>query len=224
MLNHRGGYIAIVHDADLSYKNQIDRYGIPAEVDENETLNWFKVKWNGDFPGSSLENSCEANKCKARSDGSCVCRTSVSESVVFDSIENVDKDQIMSELFIGATGPEAGSLPAVGNGFTAFVVNGQIDASTVFEVQDKGRTFFLKNIVSEVHLHGWEAVPMIIEAEDAVVLQNTTVKNSAELSASNGQYIDFDSTDEAYVTWEVNAPYTGDFLMSLRYAMDTYTR
>ena len=105
LINCREGYIAIVHDADLSYKNQIDKYGIPAEVDENETLNWFKVKWNGDFPGSSPENSCEANKCKARSDGSCVCRTSVSESAVFDSIENVDRDQIMSELFIGATGP-----------------------------------------------------------------------------------------------------------------------
>ena len=224
MLNYREGYIAIIHDADLSYKNQIDRYGIPAEVDENETLNWFKVHWNGDFPGSSPENSCEANKCKTRSDGSCVCRTSVSESAVFDSIENVDKDQIMSELFIGATGPEAGSLPAVGNGFTAHVVNGQIDASTVFELQDKGRIFFLKNIVSEVHLHGWEAVPIILEAEDAAVLQNATIKDSANLAASNGQYIDFDSTDYAYITWEVNAPYTGDFSMSLRYAMDTYTR
>ena len=224
MLTYREGYIAVVHDADNSYKNQIDRYGIPAEVDEYETLNWFKVHWDGDFPGSSPENSCAANKCKAHPNGPCVCKTSVSESAVFDSIVNVDKEQVMGQLFIGAMGPEATSVPNSGTGFTAHVVNGLIDTSTVFEVEDKGRTFFLKNIVSEVHLNGWEAVPTILEAEDAAVLQNATIKDSTELSASNARYIDFDATDEAFVTWDVSVSYTGDYSMSLRYALDTYTR
>eukprot|EP00986_Skeletonema_menzelii_P007952 scaffold3192_cov207-Skeletonema_menzelii.AAC.1 len=48
----REGYIAVVHDAEYSYRKEIDRYGIPAEVDGDETLNWFKVQWDGgDFPG-----------------------------------------------------------------------------------------------------------------------------------------------------------------------------
>lgn len=224
MLNYREGYIAVVHDADNSYKNLIDRYGIPAEVDEHETLNWFKVHWDGDFPGSSPTNSCAANKCKPHSDGSCVCKTTVTESVVFDSIDNIDKEQVMSQLFVGALGPDPTSVSITGSGFTAHAVNGQIDASAVFEVQDKGRTFFLKNIVSEVHLHGWEAVPIILEAEGATVLQNVTIVNNLELSASNGHYIDFDASVEAYVTWDVNVSDAGDYLMSFRYALDTHPR
>lgn len=199
-------------------------YGIPTEVDEYETLNWFKVHWDDEFPGSSPANSCADNKCKEHSDGSCVCKTSVSESVAFDSIEGIEKEQVMSQLFLGAFGPAAASVPFSGSGFTAHVVNGQLDASTVFEVQDKGRTFYLKNIVSEVHLHGWETVPTILEAEDAAVLQYATIANSADLSASNGQYIDFDSTDEAFVTWDVNVSNTGDYIISFRYALDTFTR
>ncbi len=213
-----------MHNADNPYKNQIDLYGIPAEVDEHETLNWFKVHWDGDFPGSSPENSCAANKCKSHSDGSCVCKTTVSESVVFTSIENIDKEQIMAQLFLGAFEPEVASVPINRADFTAHVVDGNVDATTVFEVQDKGRRFFLKNIVSEVNLHGWEAIPTILEAEDAAVLHNVTIKDSVALSASNGRYIDFDPTDEAYVTWEVNVSYTGDYSMSIRYALDTYSR
>lgn len=223
-LRYREGYIAVVHDAENPYKNQIDRYGIPAEVDEYETLNYFKVYWDGDFPGSSPENSCAANNCKSHSDGSCVCKTSVSESVVFDSIDGVDKEQVMAALFLGAVGPEATSDIINGTGFIAHVVNGIIDESTVFEVEDKGRTFFLKNVVSEVHLSGWTALPMIYEAEDAAVLHNVTIMDSTSFLASNGRYVDFDSTDEAYITWEVNVPSAGDYYMAFRYAMDTYTR
>ena len=224
-LQHREGYIAVVHNAENPYKNQIDRYGIPAEVDEHETLNYFKVHWESDYPGSSPENSCAANGCNPHSDGSCVCKTSVSESVVFDSIDGVDKEQVMAALFLGAIGPDASSVPTNGSGFIAHVVNGVIDESTVFEVEDKGRTFFLKNLVSEVHVNGWEALPpMILEAEDATELHNVTILDSTSLLASNGKYADFDSTDAAYMTWEVNAPSSGEYYISLRYAMDTYTR
>lgn len=220
----RDGYVAVVHNPDNSFKNQLDDYGIPAEVDEDETLNWFRVQWDGgDHPGSSPEN-CAANKCKSLPDDTCVCRTSVSESTVFTSIEVIDnKEQVMNQLFIGALGPEAGSIPTNGAGFTAHVVNGIVDASTVFEVMDKGRTFFLKNILSEVHLSGWEFLPVTIEAEDADVLQNTTIKNNTS-SASQGYYVDFDPTDEAYVQWDVNVPYTGEYILSFRYALDTHSR
>ncbi len=215
-----------MHDADNPYKNQIDRYGIPAEVDEYETLNWFKVFWDGgNFPGNSPENSCAANKCKTHSDGSCVCKTSVSESAVFDSNNSIQKAQVMAELFLGAIGPEATSEPTqLQDGLIAHVVNGNIDTSTVFEVEDKGRTFFLKNVVSKVNLSGWQAVPTILEAEDASVLRNATIFDSSTLTASNGQYIDFASTDEAFVEWDVNVDYTGEFIISFRYALDTFTR
>lgn len=219
----REGYVAVVHYADNSYKNQLDDYGIPAEVDEDETLNWFRVQWDGgDHPGSSPEN-CAANKCRPKPDGSCVCRTFVSESAVFESIEAIDKVQVMNQLFIGALGPEAGSIPTNGAGFIAHVVNGSVDASTVFEVMDKGRTFFLKNILSEVHLSGWEFLSEIHEAEDAAVLQNMTIKNNTS-SASQGHYVDFDPTDEAYIQWDVTVPYTGEYIVSFRYALDHYTR
>ena len=224
-LHHREGYIALVHDAENPYKNQIDRYGIPAEVDEYETLNYFKVYWEGDFPGSSPENSCAANNCKSHSDGSCVCKTSVSESAVFDSIVGVDKEQVMAALFLGAVGPEATSESINGTGFIAHVVDQTIDTSTVFEVEDKGRTFFLKNVVSEVHLSGWTASsPVIYEAEDAAVLHNVTILDSTSLLASNGQYADFDKTYEAYITWDVNVPSAGEYYISFRYAHDTFTR
>ena len=211
-----------MHAADNSYKNVIDQYGIPAEVDEDETLNWFRVQWEGENPGSSPD-LCASNKCRSKLDGSCVCRTSVSESVVFQSIENIDKMQVMNQLFLGALGPDAASTSTEGNGFVAHIVNETVDASTVFEVQDKGRTFFLKNIRSEVNLFGWEFLPIIFEAEDAAVLQNVTVKNTTS-SASNGVFVDPDSTDEAYIQWNVSVPYAGNYLVKFRYAMDTYSR
>ena len=215
-----------MHNADNSYKNQIDRYGIPAEVDEDDSLNWFKVHWqDGYFPGSSPENSCASNKCKSKPDGLCVCRTTVSESVVFDAVENINSVDVMSQLFLGALGPDSGSTPTTGNGFIAHIVNGNVDASTVFEVQDKGRTFYLKNIVSEVNLFGWEGqvVPKIYEAEDAAVRRNATISNTTS-SASNGRFIDFDLTDEAYVQWDVIVSDAGEYQMTFRYALDTHTR
>ena len=58
------GYIAIVHDVDSSQKNTI-----PYHVDEENTLNYFRVFWDGDYPGSSQSNDCAANKCKTLDDG-----------------------------------------------------------------------------------------------------------------------------------------------------------
>lgn len=46
------GYVAIVHDVVDTY---IDT--IPWLVAEDDTLNWFKVHWSGDYPGSSEVSS-----------------------------------------------------------------------------------------------------------------------------------------------------------------------
>ncbi len=103
------GFIAIVHDAISSYTDTT-----PWLVEETNTLNWFHVFWdgNGDYPGSSKTNTCEANNCKVvtSNDGSssCLCKAIVTESVVFSDM-NVFKENVMAQLFIGALGPQAGS-------------------------------------------------------------------------------------------------------------------
>ena len=59
------GYIAIVHDPVISYKDTI-----PWLVEEENTLNWFRVFWeNGSFPGDSEANTCADNVCKTLGNG-----------------------------------------------------------------------------------------------------------------------------------------------------------
>ena len=102
-----------------------------------------------------------------------MCKTKVVESTVFDEAGSVSKTDVMSQLFIGALGPPNDSVPTAGDGFTAHIVGDAVDESTVFEVEDKGRPFFLKNVRSTVSLAsgmGWEIYPKIFEAEDATVV------------------------------------------------------
>jgi len=126
---------------------------VPYHVNSEHTLNWFRVYWNdGDYPGSSSSNTCAARNCGETEDGNCLCTTTVAESVVFDNINPLSKIDVLSQLFIGATGPQNFSVPSPGDGFIAHIVANAVDASTVFEVQDNGKTFFLKNIKSTVKL------------------------------------------------------------------------
>ena len=156
-----------MHNAETTYTNINDSKGIPSHVLEDTTLNWFKVHWEGDYPGSSKANSCAANNCKTSSDGYCVCKTTVSDSVVFTDL-TMTKNDILSQLFIGAPGIRTDSSPEFGVDYIALKVGNSIDANTVFEVKDfAGRTFFLKNVVSMVGLNGWEMTPRIYEAEEA---------------------------------------------------------
>lgn len=74
----------------------------------------------------------------------------------------------MSELSIGAFGPRENSVATdLGSGLKAHRTGGITDANTVFEVQDKGRTLFLKNLRSTVKIEGWTMTPQIYEAEAA---------------------------------------------------------
>ena len=100
-----------------------------------------------------------------------MCKTTVTDSVVFTDM-SVTKEDVMSQLFIGSLGPQDGSHNAtnITDGLTAHTVGGVVDDQTVFEVRDKGRTMYLKNIVSMVSLEGWELMtPKIYEAEDATI-------------------------------------------------------
>ena len=135
------------------------------------SLNYFEVYWDGDFPGSGEENGCVSYKCQTMDDGSCLCNTNVVESFVFDDVGFISKADVMSQLFIGASGPPMGSISIAGDEFTAHVLGDKIDESTVFEVLDKGRRFFLKNSLSTVGLgKGWDVIPTTFEAEEATVV------------------------------------------------------
>jgi hypothetical protein len=77
----------------------------------------------------------------------------------------------MSKLSIGAYGPRDNSLATdLGSGLKVHMVGGITDANTVFEVNDKGRTLFLKNLRSTVKIEGWTMTPQIYEAEAATFL------------------------------------------------------
>ena len=76
----------------------------------------------------------------------------------------------MSQLFMGALGPQDGSTATtVGDGLTAHTLGCNVGCSTVFKVQDKGRTMYLNNILSIVGLEGWTMSPQTHEAEDATI-------------------------------------------------------
>ena len=139
---------------------------------------------------------------------------------------NVSKENVMSKLFIGALGPQAGSEPiSLGIGFTAHVVGveGIIDGDTVFEVQDKGRTIYLKNTLSTVSLEGWTLVPQIYEAE-AATMSNAQVKNDT-ISPTGKQYVEARYGNQStYIQWNVTVPSAGEYLISLRYSHDSSPR
>lgn len=221
------GQVAIVHDALISFTNLVDKYGIPAHLAEADTMNWFDVMWSdsSNYPGSNESNSCSANNGKTMADGSCLMRTSVSESVVFHDTTNISNADILTNLFLGTTGPPTGSAPNAGDGFIAHIVGGVVDESTVFEIDDRGNTKFLLNLVSTVSLQGWTLPPQIYEAETASI-NNCTVdsfisERDSVGGSSGGFYVDFSaSTDGASVEWNIELESAGDYVISFRYAMD----
>ena len=146
-----------MHDIDST-----DTDTVPYHVNSEHTLNWFRVFWEGGaYPGSSTSNTCAANQCTQTADESCLCKTTVVESVVFDDVASISKMGVMSKLFIGAAGNPSDSVASVGDGFISHIVAGNVDASTVFEVQDKRKTFFLKNIRSIVKLSTTNNTPSL---------------------------------------------------------------
>ena len=102
---------------------------------------------------------------------SCLCKTTVTKSVVFTGEPNaISKEEAMSQLSIGTVGPpESSTATDAGDGLKVHTIGGNVDGNTVFEVQDKGRTFYLKNELSTVGLEGWTMPPQIQEAEDATM-------------------------------------------------------
>ena len=101
---------------------------------------------------------------------SCLCKTIVVESAVFEDVQGLSAADVLSSLFIGSSGPAAGSTTFTADGFKYHLLGSSIDEKTVFEVETKGRTLFLKNIRSAVHVQGWESMtPATFEAEGAMI-------------------------------------------------------
>mmetsp|Transcript_30659 Transcript_30659/g.64787 ORF Transcript_30659/g.64787 Transcript_30659/m.64787 type:complete len:1099 (+) Transcript_30659:67-3363(+) len=157
-------------------------------------------------------------------DLSCLCKTNVEESVVFTNIVNISKEDVMSQLSMGAPGPQDGSVPTnISNGLTVHMVGGNVDSNTVFEVQDKGRTLYLKNVLSTVSLEGWAMPPQIYEAEDAIISNAPVMNNSA--SATGGLYVyTYDGDSSSSIEWNLNATISGTYSITLRYALDESPR
>ena len=222
---NKEGLVAIVHDAELSYKNKVDSQGIPSHLEENDTQNYFRVQWEGPFPGSSDSATCASFGCKTLASGDCLCKTSLNDTPVFQDLSTTNKSDVLSRLFIGAPGIPSNSEPDTSNpDFVAHKVHGILDENTVLEVNDdKGRTFFLKNVLSTVSLEGWAQQAAIYEVNE--ISSNSSVVYKSDGSASNGDIVDFLDDDEAFVEWDsVSVEADGMYDISFRYSLGTVTR
>jgi hypothetical protein len=152
------GWIAIVHEPDT-------HAGVANHVDET-TMNYFPAFWQGgSYPTNKDSCGGPGSECSLTSDGGCLCTTSVTESVAFDSLP-VSVDDALSTLFIGAVDPSlSGNIYETETDIATLItahknVDAQggavIDKDTIFAVYEErtGRTFFLKNIISTVDVVG----------------------------------------------------------------------
>ena len=167
-------------------------------------------------------NTCAGNGCKQLSSGHSLCKTIVTESAVF-SDTNVSVDDVMSQLFLGTYAPQEGSVHNdLGNGVAAHIVGDSVDKTTVFEVSYRGKTVFLKNVVSNVELEGWTMIPTIYEAEQAEVF-NAEIRSSGSVSATGGELVWLYSgvNSSSYIEFnDVVVPADGEYEISLRAAVD----
>ena len=93
----------------------------------------------------------------------------MADNVVFTGMVNISTD-VMFQLFMGALVPQDGNTAiTVGDGLTAHILGCHVGGNSLFQVQDKGRTSYLKNILSTVGLEGWTMSPQTHEAEDATI-------------------------------------------------------
>ena len=164
------GLIGRVDYPDPDYAG---KRNVPDIVDEN-TKNFFNVAWISNKLGQGLpldSGSCDAiQSCYSVNDG-CVCDTSVTETVVFESAETItSKASVLTSLYIGAFAPEMfddGEVIFIGNcGFADLTFyshssgdncsNLGVDAF-ISVVDDNGIQRYLKNLQSTVKILGVES-------------------------------------------------------------------
>jgi len=145
----RDGTLTIVHKPG-SFSERVGHVDVRNE-------NYFKVYWErgGDYP--TVDNDCDG-VCQILSEGTCLCNTGVLENTVFRSMPS-SKAEIIEKLNIGASDPNVldsdmyTSVLGTNDDFIVHLKDNAFSADTIFEYEDeKGRTFFVKNIHSSVHL------------------------------------------------------------------------
>ena len=147
----RDGTITIVHQPS----DFLDRVMHISE----ENQNFFKVYWEKRRGYPTVDNGCDG-VCQILSDATCLCGSGVLNTAVFDSMPK-NTNELIKKLSIGAFNPsifDQGTYNVTTDletNITAYLVNNEFNIETIFEFKDdKGRTFFLKNMKSSVYLRG----------------------------------------------------------------------
>lgn len=225
------GYVAIVHHLDTIQVDKAAENSIPLHVSD-ESLNYFKVYWEGDYPKSS-SNDC--GECQTLSDGACLCQTTVVDEEVFSSAANVTVAGILSSLSVGCMDPDiyddSTYTSEEEDGFTAYIKTpgspGVYDVETVFHVTDEnGRTHFLRNVKSTVHLEGWENsyTPRIFEAEEEAYNSSDATNRTEYRWYTGAGWIDFGEEIDQFLEWEVTLAQAVNVNLKFRYTLDNYNR
>ena len=146
----KNGNIAIVHDI-------FDSSNIVSHVEESNE-NFFRVQWTteeGSWPKAS--NTC--GTCAIVEGDKCLCTSRIIQQQVFNTIPTDKKE--LEVLHIGAPNPTVYDpqsytiLVDAESGITTYRKGDNIDKDTVFEfVDEKGRHFFLRNILEIVQVRG----------------------------------------------------------------------
>lgn len=144
------GNIAIVHLPPLHPDLDDD---IDLRVHPDNT-NYFKVTWdNNIYP--NLSNSCANGKCTTVYRG-CLCDIDVLESRVFTYLPS--RGDIIEKLHIGAVDPQLlesyTQVPNTGNNVKVWHKNDEYDEETIFCINYRGGSKYLKNIQSIVQVTG----------------------------------------------------------------------
>jgi len=217
------GYVALAHETD-------NMNSIPPHLDAEQSLNYFKVYWDGDGAYPSPANGCGKCRLNINADA-CICPTKVKDEIVFTA-QPASAEDIISSLYIGAippdiAGPSGTFISQPCDGFTVHfpqTSNGVYTRETIFELNHPyhGTKLFLKNTKSTVYLEGWEHATTILEAEDALpggpsvpnlVLANETNRNRF----SGAGYMHFEGAGQGYLEWIVSVPENIDATISFRY-------
>ncbi len=154
------GLVSTIHEPNLDINTELAAL--------NETLqsvyqpvslyntNYFKVKWDGDFP--QITNECANNACQAFGTD-CFCNIQVNEEMVFSSTPS--SEDVIATLKIGNRPPESYdtetySLQHDANGVKIYQKTGEalFSKETLFGVTYQGALTYFKNMQSIVEIVG----------------------------------------------------------------------
>ncbi len=149
--------VKVKRDGSLTIVHKPKNFAVLVEHVSVINENYFDVLWEGDGDYPTVDNNCD-EICEVLSGGECLCGTGVLENTVFNGIPS-SKAEVIEKLHVGALNPSTFDsdtyTSVVGNNgdFIAHLKENEFSAETIFEYEDdKGRTFYMKNIHSSVHL------------------------------------------------------------------------